>query len=288
MSSQNLDNWHIIQHENFFKNFPSHTYNENQDDDIGNGLLPKIWGPPTWKSLHSITFAYPNNPTKEDKKHYRIFFEMLAYVLPCKSCRMSYAEFIKTDETKITNEVFKNRRNLTKWLYDVHERVNKKIGVSYNITYEDLVETYESFKAKCSKQNDKCIASSNKAETNAFINEYKVDCNVIPYSVAKCFVDYGKKRGVTDFDDIDKYENIDLIKKTELWNKRNNECYAIIRYMRENSIGSIEDEGPYKGLPTIEELKLISRISSNLHFNELQTILKNMGYSLEKKYKFVI
>jgi len=198
---------------------------------------------------------------------------------------MSYSKFIKSGETKLTNDALQNRKSLTKWLYDVHEQVNKKIGVSYNITYDDLVETYESFRAKCSKNDDKCSASS-KRETKAFINEYKVDCNIIPYSMAKCFISYGIKRGIDDFDNIKQFENYEAIKKTELWDKRNNQCFAIVKYMRENNIQSLETEGPYKGLPTTDELKLIARISSNLHLDEMQKILNTMGYSFEKRYKF--
>ena len=29
---------------------------------------PKIWGPPGWLFLHTLTFNYPNNPTKEEKE----------------------------------------------------------------------------------------------------------------------------------------------------------------------------------------------------------------------------
>ena len=35
---------------------------------------PKIWGPPGWLFLHTITFNYPTNPTEEDKKYYKNFF----------------------------------------------------------------------------------------------------------------------------------------------------------------------------------------------------------------------
>lgn len=282
-----INNWHILPHQKENGTITEQIYNENQDDDLDNGLLPRIWGPPTWKALHCISFGYPVRPTLKDKVHYKMFFKMIGYVLPCKSCRISYIKFIETGDTKITDDVFKDRRSLTYWLYKIHDAVNKKVGISYNISYEDLVEIYESFRAKCSIQdNNKCIAPTINKEAEAFRHEYKNECNIIPYTIAKCFKKYGKFRGIKDFNNLEQYKDLIKIKKTKIWNERNNECYAIIKYMRENGIPSLEKVGKFKGLPTIEELKLIARMSSNLHFDELKVILTNMGYQSEKKYKF--
>ena len=30
-------------------------------------MNPEIWGPPAWMFLHSISLAYPKNPTDVDK-----------------------------------------------------------------------------------------------------------------------------------------------------------------------------------------------------------------------------
>jgi len=40
----------------------------NSESNINNGLITKIWGPPTWDCLHSFTFGYPVHPTDEQKK----------------------------------------------------------------------------------------------------------------------------------------------------------------------------------------------------------------------------
>lgn len=294
----NINNWHIPSHQHDDKKEISrsplkgssspHAYNENQDDDLDNGLIPPIWGPPTWKTLHCISFGYPVNPTKEDKVHYKMFFKMIGYVLPCKSCRHSYIKFIEEGDTKMTDDVFKDRKSLTFWLFKIHQAVNNKIGVSYGTTYEDLVETYESFRAKCSKINNQCMSSTVNIEAEGFRHEYKNECNIIPYKIAKRFKKYGKERGVDDFDNLYKFNDLLKIKGGDFWNKRNNECYAIIKYMRENGISPLEQGGQYKGLPTVEELKLVARLSSNLHFNELRNLLGKIEYSTDKIYKFVV
>ena len=48
------------------------------------------WGPGGWIFLHTITFNYPEKPTKADKKKYTDFFNMVGGMLPCKYCRDSY------------------------------------------------------------------------------------------------------------------------------------------------------------------------------------------------------
>ncbi len=86
-------------------------------------MNPKIWGPHAWIFLHSITFNYPNNPTNETKKHYKIFFESLQYVLPCDNCKNNYKKKLIT--FKIDDDVLSCRKNLIKWLIKIHNEVNK-------------------------------------------------------------------------------------------------------------------------------------------------------------------
>ena len=149
------------------------------DDTLDDSLLPRLWGPSMWKSLHSISFGYPKNPTKDDMVHYKMFFEMISYILPCKDCRISYAQFIKTGETKMTDEVFESRKSLTFWLYKIHEAVNKKLGVSYNVTYEDIVSLYESHRAKCNHKDNKCLTpphspTTQRTETSSMLSSQKI------------------------------------------------------------------------------------------------------------------
>jgi len=263
------------------------------------GLITKIWGPHMWITLHSITFGYPPNPTDEDKQDYKSFFRLVGKVLPCIYCRQSYNEFIKYGSTKLTNEVFDNRESLTKWLYYLHEAVNKKLGVDYGVSYEKVVTKYESYRATCSlntinthdkdNQNKKgCDASIDKKVVSYAMENMK-DCPIIPIKMAKHFVKYAKMRGLDDihFKLINSIDN-DCEKDTESWNNRNNECNEIIKSMRLRGIKSIETDAEWKDLPTIEELKLIMRFSSNLSNDSLIEIIKklpNCNCEYKKIYK---
>ena len=57
-----------------------------------NGLMTKIWGPPGWLFLHSVTMGYPenidiNNPEHVIKKeNMKLFFTSLGHTLPCELC----------------------------------------------------------------------------------------------------------------------------------------------------------------------------------------------------------
>ena len=268
---------------------------ENNDG----GMITKIWGPPMWETLHTITFDYPNDPSDEVKAGYKQLFESLKYTLPCIYCRKSYAKLISTGNTKLTDAVFKDRNSLTKWLYDVHETVNKKLGVNYGVTYEDIVKKYESYRANCKSKE---LPNDNKKgctrQKSEKINPFKVasnkECVIIPYDIAKEFYNYAKKRGVVDeeFNIMRKCCTDKKMEETKndkkIWDVRNAECSEIFNDMRINGKPSLEIEGEYKGLPTVDELKLLLRLSSNLSKEELTTVAKKIKETVSyKTYKLI-
>ena len=259
------------------------------------GLITKIWGPHMWVALHSITFCYPLEPTEEHKIKYKKFFKSVGDMLPCFYCRESYNEFLKCGITKLDDNVFKNRESLTKWLYYVHEAVNKKLGVDYGVSYEDVVIRYESYRASCNQKDllDKikskgCDAPIDK-KTISYRIENTKECPIIPIKMAKHFVKYAKMRGLSD-NEFNVINQFDGNCKGEMWDLRNHECNEIIKNMRLQGIKSIELDEKWKDLPTIEELKLIMRLSSNLSNNKLIEIIQklpNCNCEYKKIYKLV-
>lgn len=129
------------------------------DPNVDNGMMTKIWGPPGWLFLHAITFGYPNIIDNkniehiERRKRTKRFFRDIGYVLPCKYCRQSYIEFM--DEMPV-EDFLSTRRDLTLWLYKMHNKVNDKLGVPpCNIpTFEEVQKRYETYRAKCSKTTE--------------------------------------------------------------------------------------------------------------------------------------
>jgi len=101
-----------------------------------------VWGRHVWKALHYISLGYPDNPTEEQKYHYKNFFTLLKYTLPCNICRLHYNDNLV--EYPLTDEVLKNKNNLVKWVIDLHNIVNKKKGYPI-LTYEKALENINSY-----------------------------------------------------------------------------------------------------------------------------------------------
>lgn len=141
--------------KSFFTN-PSDELNINQEQtNINNGMMTRVWGPPGWFFLHCVTFGYPVDPAKFDNEKelepgttaelYRNFFISVGGVLPCKYCRESYKEFVKELPPDVTN-----RDTLVKWFWEIHNKVNNKLEDKYgDASLEDVKTRYERYRAKC-------------------------------------------------------------------------------------------------------------------------------------------
>ena len=103
------------------------------------------WGGPGWKFLHSVTFAYPQNPDDQTKQNYKNFFSDLKYTLPCSFCRSYYSQIIKY---VCIDEYLDSREGLTWWLFIVHNLVNRKLKRNLS-TFSDVVIKYENYRSRC-------------------------------------------------------------------------------------------------------------------------------------------
>ena len=113
----------------------------------GDGFLTTIWGPSQWHMLHTISFNYPVNPTKEQKIQYRDYVLSLQNVLPCGACRKNLKMNFK--HLPITMSHMKNRDSFSRYIYNLHELVNRMLHKKSNLTYCDVRERYEHFRSRC-------------------------------------------------------------------------------------------------------------------------------------------
>ena len=130
----------------------SKTY-DKEDFSSGDGMLTSVWGPSLWHSLHTISFNYPVKPTQKDKKNYKRFIMDLKFVLPCKYCRMNFKKNLK--DLPLTQKDLKNRNNFSRWMFNMHEHINKMLGKKSGLSYETVRERYEHFRARCTIDIDK-------------------------------------------------------------------------------------------------------------------------------------
>lgn len=112
------------------------------------GMLTYVWGPSLWHTLHTISFNYPLNPDAKTKKAYKQFFLSLKKVLPCGACRKNLTMNFK--KCPLKNSDLENRDTLSRWVYRIHNVVNKMLGKTCNLSYCDVRDRYEAFRARCS------------------------------------------------------------------------------------------------------------------------------------------
>lgn len=126
------------------------TFND-EDFNSNDGMLTYVWGPPLWHSLHTISFNYPVNPTREQKQQYYAFFTSLQWVLPCKYCRDNFKKNLET--LPLDSYALSSRHTFSKWLYDMHNLVNKNLGKPITLTFDQVRNRYENFRARCIEEN---------------------------------------------------------------------------------------------------------------------------------------
>ena len=129
------------------RNFSKKEYNS------GDGMLTSVWGPSMWHYLHIISFNYPINPTKLQKNKYKQFLLNLQYTLPCKYCRINLKNNFK--KFPLINEIFENRDKFSRYIYNLHELINRMLGKKSNLTYCDVRDRYEQFRSRCVIENPK-------------------------------------------------------------------------------------------------------------------------------------
>tara|TARA_B100001093_G_scaffold497974_1_gene545521 strand:- start:1937 stop:2545 length:609 start_codon:yes stop_codon:yes gene_type:complete len=114
------------------------------------GMLTGVWGPSLWHYLHIISFNYPINPTKLQKNKYKQLLLNLQYTLPCKYCRINLINNFK--KNPLNDYIFLNRNNFSRYVYNLHELINKKLLKKSGLTYCDVRDRYEHFRSRCNKK----------------------------------------------------------------------------------------------------------------------------------------
>jgi hypothetical protein len=135
----------------------------NFDDIHGskNGFQTRIWGPPAWFFLHTISLNYT---PKRKHGHFK-FFKSLGKVLPCGTCRDNYNKIISKGPLKLNMDILASRETLSMWLFKVHNKVQNDIYIktdkkkdipmfsNKNKDFMKAMKTYESFRAQCNKKS---------------------------------------------------------------------------------------------------------------------------------------
>lgn len=119
----------------------------------GDGMLTSIWGPSLWHYLHTMSFNYPVNPTAADKNNYKKFILGLRNVLPCGHCRDNLKKNMKF--VPLTNADLENRDKFARYVFKLHETINKMLGKQSGLTFCEVRDRYENFRSRCTQTEPK-------------------------------------------------------------------------------------------------------------------------------------
>lgn len=127
----------------------SSVYSE-EDYNSNDGMLTTVWGSSMWHVLHTMSFNYPIKPTLCQKKKYREFVLDLKYVLPCGKCRKNLIQ--NFEKLPLTMKHMKSRDTFSRYIYDLHEVINKMLHKKSSLTFPEIKERYEHFRARCTRK----------------------------------------------------------------------------------------------------------------------------------------
>ena len=159
---------------------------KKKDYYSGDGMLTAVWGPSMWHYLHIMSFNYPVKPTDEDKKYYKEFVLNLQHVLPCKYCRQNLTNNLKSNPLTMTT--MKDRDSFSRYIYKLHETINKMLGKKSGLSYCDVRERYEHFRSRCTDEKPK-VFNIKKTLKNKNKNKKEKGCTEPLYGKkSKCII----------------------------------------------------------------------------------------------------
>jgi hypothetical protein len=189
-------------------------------------IKPFLWGPKIWGTIFSIVTIYPDEPSADYMNATIDLFKSFEYLIPCNQCRLSYIDFLKEDDTNIlNNNNFKTRQNFINFVYNLREKVNIKLGLTYYIDINYFTKKIN---------NMKCNGAVNEID---YILNTVSEAPFIPIELEDKIYNFIKKKYDYKF-------TIKLLKKLKkfiknpifdindklfkLWTKRNKVCRIII------------------------------------------------------------
>jgi len=98
-----------------------------------------------------MSFNYPVKPSKRNKKDYKRFIICLMHILPCGKCRKNLKKNLK--EMPLKDKDLKDRESFSRWVYNLHELINKMLNKKSGLTYNQVKERYEHFRSRCTDDN---------------------------------------------------------------------------------------------------------------------------------------
>jgi len=157
-----------------------------KDYKSGDGMLTSVWGPPMWHYLHTMSFNYPIHPTPAEKKHYKDFVINLQYTLPCKYCRINLTNNFNKKPLQMCDMA--NRETFSRYIYELHEVVNKMLKKKSHLSYCDVRERYEHFRSRCTEEKSRIFNFKRENIKNKTLKKEKGCTEPLYGKKSKCII----------------------------------------------------------------------------------------------------
>ena len=139
---------------------------------------PNIWGKHGWKFIHFVAQGYPNEPSQEQKLHYKNFINSIQHILPCSLCKDHYSQNLINNP--IDDTVLRNKNSFLDWTVKLHNIVNMQTGKeiiphdkALNLIVDDSCKSQKKENTEIIKEN---ITKENITKENI---ENDIDMNFI-------------------------------------------------------------------------------------------------------------
>jgi FAD-linked sulfhydryl oxidase len=87
----------------------------------------QLLGRRSWFLLHSLAAKFPEYPSKTDRDAMQNFIAAMGQLYPCPHCRKHLQEHLR-DRGQIAPVALQTRTNLTVWVCELHNIVNRDLG----------------------------------------------------------------------------------------------------------------------------------------------------------------
>jgi hypothetical protein len=159
-----------------------------KDFNSSDGMMTSIWGPAIWHYLHTVSFNYPVEPSISDKKIYTDMLLSIGATLPCAYCRDNFISNLKY--TNFSQADMKSRDSFSRFMYKLHNCVNRMLKKNIKISYDEVRDRYENFRSRCIttiKKNKKNTSDKKEMGCVDSLHGVKSKCviNIVPHDSKK-------------------------------------------------------------------------------------------------------
>jgi hypothetical protein len=145
-------------------------------------MSKNVWGPPTWKLLHCMTFKAKNTMTQPQIQELKKIIERIVSNLPCPICSTHAKSYFKTNKFNTLNTLDQIRY----FMFVFHNNVNARIKKDL-ITYEEHNILYQNMNFELVIRNMFQIYQ-NMNSTNVTMMLYSYHRNSILQDLNKYFI----------------------------------------------------------------------------------------------------